>query len=119
MVLTQHVGNKSFTPTVFSFHTTMVLTQRNGFAYIAFYNTFPYHYGSHATPEIDVVSGRSVTFPYHYGSHATWDVIAFVEGAEPFPYHYGSHATHGITCNEFCRLRFHTTMVLTQREDNL
>jgi len=79
----------------FRFHTTMVLTQQAREAqYLLPYVKFPYHYGSHATPIVNrPVELISQLFPYHYGSHATWNTWV---------------------SNKTISVCFHTTMVLTQ-----
>jgi len=100
---------------------------------------FPYHYGSYATSIQAEDAARGIRFPYHYGSYATIHSIAVLFSLSiKFPYHYGSYATpvslrarqrirwvsiplwflrnravEGKYC--FGDLRFHTTMVLTQR----
>jgi len=102
-------------------------------------NTFPYHYGSHATSgrTSEASARQSVSiplwfsrnfgritkhpdhysFPYHYGSHATGHEFEVVwERSSGFPYHYGSHATDIYIRYVDDKLHsFHTTMVLTQR----
>jgi len=58
---------------------------------------------------------KEIMFPYHYGSHATIMVGEEGRGRELFPYHYGSHATPCSLSFSAAAIRFHTTMVLTQR----
>jgi len=56
-----------------SFHTTMVLTQRNsGISCRGAVEPFPYHYGSYATvKKMADALFTLMRFPYHYGSYAT------------------------------------------------
>jgi len=96
----------------------MVLTQLSQKIFQAkIFFVFPYHYGSHATRE-----GRwhrkdipYVSIPLWFSrnaSHGEYDDLL----ENMFPYHYGSHATVGCPVEASTKLnRFHTTMVLTQR----
>jgi len=117
----------------------MVLTQlRTGLVNFLRGDVFPYHYGSHATcrtrkdrrnqasgfhttmvltqPTVEMAKVfKEIMFPYHYGSHATIMVGEEGRGRELFPYHYGSHATPCSLSFSAAAIRFHTTMVLTQR----
>ena len=77
-----------------SFHTTMVLTQHNPRTEIYIERRFPYHYGSHATfRERD---------NHHGGRHVS------------IPLWFSRNLTEAI--KQIKPVRFHTTMVLTQRE---
>ena len=118
MVLTQQIDEITKSNTTFlSFHTTMVLTQRkfvwwNG--NVVMKVSIPLWFLRNGT----ITSHKYIQFPkfpYHYGSYATDECSQDMEVTIKFPYHYGSYATINLFCFRVCSYCFHTTMVLTQR----
>ena len=137
MVLTQR-GIAGIKSVLLGFHTTMVLTQRDGFIKASiidacFHTTMVLTQRAHEQQSWIVCIGVSIPlwfsrnddgrafgivfqwFPYHYGSHATKVRIQGFALRDGFPYHYGSHATVIMAREYVFDSRFHTTMVLTQR----
>jgi len=93
----------------------MVLTQQNFPPPGAPGETFPYHYGSHATQRQSrhLRQPDLVSIPLWFSRNELYDVF---DGSMKcsFPYHYGSHATRYLWGLTSCLPCFHTTMVLTQ-----